>query len=93
MEIIVTVNSISFNFLDLIREKTKYIRTNHKDIIADFDTSYKVYYIKSYIDYILAIKELEENKVEKLKYSLFGVLLNKIIDISDSNKLIRSRGL
>lgn len=34
-----------------------------------------------------------DNKVEKLKYSTSGVLINRIIDVSYGDKLIRSRGL
>jgi hypothetical protein len=92
-EIKITINGVSYNFLDIMRDKTKYIRANHKDNITDLDMSYKFYYIKSSIDYILGIKELGDNKVEKLKYSLSGVLLNRIIDVTNGDKLIRSRGL
>ena len=55
--------------------------------------SYKFYYIKSTIDYVLVIKDIENNKVEKLKYSLSGVLLNRIVDVIIDNKVVRIKGL
>lgn len=33
-----------------------------------------------------------ENKVEKLKYSLSGVLISRILDVKKDNLLIRNRG-
>jgi len=35
---------------------------------------------------------LDDNKVEKLKYSLSGVLLNRITDVTHGDKLVLSRG-
>lgn len=78
----VVIDGVSLNFLDIIIEKTKYIRLKHKDVITEFDMSCKFYYIKSSIDYILVIRDLADNKVEKLKYSLSGgVLISRIIDL------------
>lgn len=87
----VIIKDVKYNFLDIILEKTKYIRSNHIDIVTQFDSRYKFYYIKSNIDYILVIKELD-NKIEKYKYSTSGVLLSKIIDWYDGNILVRSKG-
>lgn len=75
----VIIKGVIHNFLDIILEKTKYIRSNHIDIITQFDNNHKFYYIKSNIDYILVIKQLGDNIV-KYKYSTSGVLLSKIID-------------
>lgn len=55
-EVNVTINGVLYNFLYIIIEKTKYIIAKHKDIITEFDMSYKFYYIKSSIDYILVIR-------------------------------------
>ena len=88
----VTIKGVKSNFIDIILEKTKYIRSKHVDVITQFDNKYKFYYIKSNIDYILVIKELGLNSIEKLKYSTSGVLLSKITDNLDGNILIRSKG-
>lgn len=39
----IIINGNIYNFIDIIREKAKYIRANHKDIITEFDMSYKFY--------------------------------------------------
>ena len=69
-----------------------YIRKNHADQIRQFDNTCKFYYIKSDIDYILVIKNINDNTVEKFKYSISGILISKIIDVKNGDVLIRTRG-
>jgi hypothetical protein len=90
--VILTIDNKSINFMDLIVDKTKLIRNNHKDIITSFDKNTKFYLIKDKIDYILVIRELDRHTTEKLKYSLSGTLLSKVVDkkIND-NSVIRTR--
>lgn len=85
-EVTVSIKGVICNFMVNILEKAKLIRNKHEDNITEFDSSCKFYYIKSSIDYILVIKELGCNKVEKLKYSLSGILISKIIDTIDNNR-------
>jgi hypothetical protein len=92
-EVNIVIKDVKYNFLDIIVEKTKYIKNSHRDAITSFDKDYKFYYIKSNIDYILVVKEIDQNKVEKLKYSTSGVLVSRIIDTFYGNTLIRSKGL
>jgi hypothetical protein len=66
-EVNIIIKGVKYNFIDIIKEKTKYIRKGHIDIITSFYKDYKFYYIKSDIDYILVVKEIDEKKVEKLK--------------------------
>lgn len=92
-EVNIIIKDRKSNFLDIIIDKTKYIKKNHTDVITAFDKDYKFYYIKGNIHYILVVKQIDQYKVEKLKYSLSGVLLSRIIDTFDGNTLIRCRGL
>lgn len=92
-EVNVVIKNVKCNFLDIILEKTKYIKNSHRDVITSFDKDYKFYYIKGNIDYILVVKEIAQNRVEKLKYSTSGVLISRIIDTFNGNNLIRSKGL
>lgn len=87
-----TVNKVIVNLMDLIIEKTTFIRKGHKDIITEFDHTWNFYYIKSTTDFILATNTLEGNIVDMLKYSTSGVLILKISDRLDGNTLIRSKG-
>ena len=82
-----------YNFIDIILEKTKYIKKNHKDVITSLDRDHKFYYIKGNIDYILVVKHRDQDRVEKFKYSTSGVLLSRIIDNFDGNTLITSKEL
>lgn len=72
---------------------TKYIKKSHSDVIRSFDKDYKFYYIKSNINYILVVKQIDQYNVEKLKYSTNGVLLSRIIDSFYGDTLIRRKGL
>lgn len=68
------------NFIDIIIDKTKVLRPNHRDKIIYFDTDWKFYLLKDKFDYILAVKVLNANSIEKIRYSLNGVIINHIID-------------
>lgn len=57
----VIIKGIKYNFMDIILEKTKFIKNKHIDKITQFDKTCKFYYIKSNIDYILVIKQLGDN--------------------------------
>lgn len=86
------IKGIKHNFIDIINQKNKYIRKNHIDCITQFDSSCKFYYIKSSSDYILVINNISNNVVEKFKYSLSGVLISRVRDVTHDNLLIRTRG-
>lgn len=73
--------------------KKKLIRAFHKDIITDFDSSYKFHYIKSNVNYILVIRDSIDNKVDKLKFSIDGVLIKRITEFNEGNMLTRYSGL
>lgn len=85
------VDGKTTNFLNNILEMSKYIRKNHKDVFSTFDSKYKFYFVKSNINYVLAIKDLGY-KVEKLKFSTTGVLIRKIVDSNQNNILVRTQG-
>lgn len=90
--VILTIDNKSFNFMDLIIEKTQLIRNNHKDIITSFDKNTKFYFMMDKINYILAIRKLNKHTTEKLKYSTSGVLLSRVTDNKiDDNSVIRTR--
>ncbi len=55
-----------------------------------FDSSFKFYLLNDRYDYILAVKCLDQNSIEKLRYTLDGVLINHVIDKIKNNKLIRN---
>jgi len=39
-------NNVSINFLDLIKDKAKFLKLTHKDNISEFDKNYKFYKYK-----------------------------------------------
>nr|YP_008965457.1 hypothetical protein [Rhynchosporium secalis]AHC02414.1 hypothetical protein [Rhynchosporium secalis] len=91
-DIPVIIKGVLINFLDKILEKNNLIRNKHKDIRSSFDMSCKFYYIKSRRDYILIIKVLNDNQIEKLRYSISGVLLSSVVDTTEGNMVSRSSG-
>lgn len=91
-KVIVVVNNVYFNLINRIIEKAKYLKKNYRDYITKFDKDYKFNYIKGNIDYILVVKDLGNNCVEKFKYSFTTVLLSRIVDKFSEDSLIRSLG-
>ncbi len=75
LDIILIFNNKRINFLDVIRNKAKFIRAKHSDNITDFDPSFKFYLLKDVNYYILAVKYIEKSSLEKIRYS--KVLMTK----------------
>jgi len=87
----VNINGVSCNFIDIINSANLLLKAEHKNTEI-FDSSCKFYYVKSVRNYILVVKYIGEFKVEKLKYSLSGVLINKVTDYKDGKLLFRTSG-
>lgn len=88
----VTIKNNQVNFLDVIKAKAKLLRSNHKDNITCFDANFKFYLLKDRYAYILAIKILEHTSIEKLRYSLDGVIISHVTDTLHNNLVIRKSG-
>ena len=92
-DIYLTINGELVNFLDIIKSKAKLLRKNHIDNIIHFDKDFKFYLLKDRYDYVLAVKVLEENIfVKKIRYSLNGVIINRVIDNVVNNIIHRNSG-
>lgn len=87
-----TINGNKFNFLDLINNKAKLLRTNHKDKITSFDENWMFYLLKDKYDYVLAVKILKPGFIEKIRFSLDGVIINRLTDSVINNYVIRKSG-
>jgi hypothetical protein len=84
IDIPITINNKKINFIDCIKEKSKVLKIHHKDNITSFDSSFKFYLLKDSSDYVLAIKSITNISIQKIRFSLNGVVVNHIIDnISD----------
>jgi predicted RNA-binding protein len=79
----VNVNSKEINFMDLINEKSSYIREKHVDNITYFDSSYNFYLTKDEQKkpLNLAIKIIDKQSVDKIRYYLTGIMINRIKDV------------
>ena len=69
------------NFLDVIKAKANILRAKHKDNITSFDAQYKFYLLKDKYDYVLAVKISGPEIVDKIRYSISGVVLGHVTDI------------
>ena len=78
------------NFMSIILNKAKILKSNHRDKITSFDKNFKFYLLKDKFDYILAIKFLSPSSIEKIRYSLDGIVISHVIDRVVNNFLIRS---
>lgn len=94
VNISVKINNKIVNFLDIIKDKSKFLRKNHKDNITLFHESLNFYLLKDHRNnsYILAVKRVKDNSIEKIRYSLDGVVLNHLIDTINNDSVIRKIG-
>lgn len=94
VNICLKINDKIVNFLDIIKDKSKFLRKNHKDNINIFHKSWNFYLLKDHRNdsYVLAVKIVKHNSIEKIRYSLDGVVLNHVIDNINNDLVIRSIG-
>lgn len=88
----VTIDGTKHNFLDIIKSKTKLLRAKHKDNITVFDSGFKFYLLRDTTPYVLAVKYKDDSFVEKIRYSINGVIINHVVDSKDNNMVIRKSG-
>ena len=88
----ISIDGKVVNFLDIIKNNAKVLRANHKDNITCFDEKFKFYLLKDKYDYVLAVKILGADTVDKLRYSINGVVLSHVIDIAAGNVVLRNTG-
>lgn len=75
--IILIHNKVIINFLETIRDKAKFLSINHKDNITNFNGDYKFYLLKDKSgDFVLAVRIVNAFSIEKIRYSLNGVVIN-----------------
>jgi len=60
------LNGRRVNFLDIITDKTSFIREGHKNSIIEYDSKFKFYYILDKNPNVLAIKTIRHTFVEKI---------------------------
>lgn len=88
-EISIIINNKHCNFLDLIKSKAEVLRNDHKDKIESFDSEFNFYLLRDNIDYVLAVKHVNDKTIEKIRYSINGVVMSHIIDYENDNMIIR----
>lgn len=54
--IIITIDGKVVNFIDIIKNRVKFLKSKHKDNTSSFDKGYKFYLLKDRYDYVLAVK-------------------------------------
>lgn len=88
------INGITTKFLDLIKNKSKFLKPGHKDRINVLDSSFKFYLLSTNTTkYILGISKLSDNVYRKIRFSLQGVVLANIVDrLKDNNVITREDG-
>jgi len=85
----INIDGTYLNFLYIIKSKTKLLKKSHKDHIISFDYNFRFYLLKDVFPYVLAVKHIDEFSIEKIRYSMNGVVLSHIIDTRDGNIVTR----
>jgi hypothetical protein len=67
-------------------------RAKHVDNITSFDSSFKFYLIRDVNNYVLAVNHINDKCIEKIRYSLNGVVINHVIDSLFNDNIIRKVG-
>ena len=79
------------NFMDKILDKNKHLKYNNLDKLLKFTSDYKFYLISTTTtSYVLAILRISDVEYIKIRFSLSGVVLNKIQDLlMEDNVILR----
>lgn len=83
---------MSVNFLDVIKSKAKLWRPNHIDNIIQFDSHFKFHLLNDKKYYVLAIRVIGKDCIEKIRYSLNGVIISRVTDNVINNHIHRVSG-
>ena len=89
--VLISKNSM-VNFLDVIKSKFIILKRGHLSKITSFDDNCKFYLVKDKFNYVLAVKILSNDYIEKNRYSLNGVVINHITDRATNNVIVRNYG-
>ncbi len=81
----ININDKEINFIDVINKSTKLGRINP----VLLDDSSKFYFVK---DKVYAIGFIESNVLDKIKFSLSGVIISRVKDTVVNNSIIREKG-
>lgn len=80
------------NFLDVIKAKAKILRAKHVDNITSLDANLKFYLLKDKRDYVFAVKILDNISLEKIRYSLQGVVMSHVTHSISNDIVLRKSG-
>lgn len=90
--IVLELNGKTVNFLYSIINKTKYLFQSHKDKNIVLDKTFLFYKVKiSNTNHILAIKNINDKEVTKLRYSTDGTLVISVVDTLSDNLVCRKQ--
>lgn len=78
------------NFLDIIIDKTKILKSTHSDYIVSFDKGFKFYLVRDNGLFVLAVKHIDEFTIQKIRYSMNGNIISHIIDKKENNVVYRN---
>lgn len=93
--IVLNLKNKQLNFLEIIINKALFLRSTHMDRITSFDKDFKFYLLKDMNGmFVLAVKVVSDVFLEKIRYSLDGVILNRVTDFlrKDSGYVERTSG-
>lgn len=93
-DIELTIDNNTTNFLKTILDKSSYTRSSHIDNIKEFDDKYKFYLLRDENNspYVLGIKILDNHSIDKLRFSIGGILINRVKDVFRDNLIHRFYG-
>lgn len=75
--------------MDRIKQSAKFLSLKHPDNIINFSSSYKFYHISGdRSSYVIAVCKINDVVINKIRFSLKGIVLNNVTDCLLSNNLI-----
>ena len=66
------------NFLDVIRKKGSFLKPNHRHDIKVYTADYNLYLVRDNVSYVLAVKRIDDYNIDKIRFSLQGVVMNRL---------------
>jgi hypothetical protein len=77
------------NFLGIIKDKAKLLRSNYTDNITSFDKHAKFYLVRYTVPFVLVINKKDNVSLEKIRCSLDGVIISPVMDYFDGDVVTR----
>ena len=90
--IFLNIKGKQVNFMDIINDQLGILLHNNPNRVISLHGGYKFYFLKDKIPYVLCVDSTDLSKIEKIRFSLGGVMINRVTDSVVDDYVVRNAG-